>query len=974
MNEFKIPKKLIESALPLDAINFAATREKSIRHGHPSTLHLYWARRPLAAARAVIFAQMVNDPGYERDLGRGMNKERAALERKRLFKILEDLVKWENTNDPSVLAAAKKEIMESWRETCALNKAHPRAHELFNPEKLPAFHDPFAGGGAIPLEAQRLGLASYASDLNPVAVVINKAMIEIPARFKSCNPVGPSVSEKDENEEFQFGDSPEGLAVDVERYGMWMYRQAKSKIENKYPRITISENLAKIRPDLKHLVGTELTVMAWLWARTVKSPNPAFSHVDVPLVSSFWLSKKDGKECWIEPLVTKNGYAFEIRTKGNPKIEGTVGRTGGTCLMSGAAIPLDYIRQCGRDGKIGKKLLAIVADGPQGKIYLAPNAEHESSATIDDNLWSPEIPIPAQALGFRVHNYGFKKFGELFTQRQLLALNTFSDLIGEVIELARRDAVRSGMNDDGKRLADGGTGAQAYAEAIGTYLSLVIDRLADYWSSFGRWQTSNQQLSNLFGRQAISMTWDFPEANPFSGKGGSFQNLLDWTIQSLPNIGNWGNGWAIQANAQTTDLCADKVISTDPPYYDNIGYADLSDFFYGWMKRNLSGIFPSLFSETAVPKAEELVATPFRHGGKKEAETFFLDGMTKTLSNLLQKGHPAFPITIYYAFKQSDTDEEGTQSTGWITFLDAVLKSGFAITGTWPMRTELSQRMRGIDANALASNIVLVCRKRPTHAQTVSRREFVRELNSILPEALEEITTKGEHSPVAPVDLSQAIIGPGMAIFSKYSAVLEADGKPMSVKTALQLINRFLAEDDFDHDTQFCLQWFETNGWQSGKFGEADVLARAKGTSVDGLKSAGVIESAAGTVRLYRPSELSPNWLPEFDSRVSIWELLHNMILGFTSSGESAAGQILSRASQFNETIRTLAYRLYTICERKGWAQDAGHYDSLVRAWDSIESEARAVGYSGTQIALFDSAPSTNESQSPTKAKSRKKK
>ena len=958
MTTIKTPKKLIEVALPLDAINAACAREKSIRHGHPSTLHLWWARRPLAAARAVIFAQMVNDPGYQQGGGfkYGVNKEKAEIERERLFKIIEDLVKWENTNNEDVLARARAEIVRSWRETCELNKAHPQAAELFNPDKLPGFHDPFAGGGALPLEAQRLGLESYASDLNPVAVTINKAMIEIPPRFAGHAPVGPRVPDDKQRKLSEDWSGAKGLAEDVRRYGAWMRAEAAKRIGHLYPQIEITAESVKERPDLKPLLGQKLTVIAWLWARTVKSPNPAFSHVDVPLASTFVLSSKTGKEAYVQPMVEgdRDRYRFTVKVGASPEAakNGTKLTRGANfqCLVSDTPIEPKHIYAEANAGRMGAKLMAIVAEGARGRVYLAPTAEHEAIARQAQPEWKPEVAMPENPRWFSPPLYGLTKYGDLFTPRQLVALTTFSDLVPEAIARVRADALAAGMRDDGRGLDAGGHGATAYAEAVGVYLGFSIDKASDYWSSICTWHSSKDLIRNTFGRQAIPMTWDYAETNPFSDSAGNVSSGIDWAYKALQLMPASVRGSAMQGDAQTQTLSAAKVVSTDPPYYDNIGYADLSDFFYVWLRRSLRPIFPGLYATVAVPKAEELVATPYRHGGKAEAETFFLDGMTQAMHNLARQAHPAFPVTIYYAFKQSDTqDDNGTHSTGWVTFLEAVLQAGFALTGTWPMRTELGNRMIGSGTNALASSIVLVCRPRAADAPTVSRREFIRELNATLPEALLDMTRGGVNSPVAPVDLSQAIIGPGMAIFSQYAAVLEADGTPMRVKTALQLINRFLAEDDFDHDTQFCLAWFEHQGWATGKYGDADVLARAKGTSVGGLQTSGVVASSKGELRLLKWAEMPRDWQPESDTRMPVWEALHQLIRALNQDGESAAGALLARMPAQAEPIRALAYRLYTLCERQGWAEEARAYNELVTAWSAIEQAAGEAGVLGSQ-------------------------
>lgn len=961
MFPIKTPKKLIEVALPLDAINAAAAREKSIRHGHPSTLHLWWARRPLAAARAVIFAQMVNDPGFERHLGRGVNKEKAAAERERLFKIIEELVQWENTNNEEVLERARAEIWKSWRETCELNKGHPQAAELFNPEKLPGFHDPFAGGGALPLEAQRLGLESYASDLNPVAVTINKAMIEIPPKFAGRAPVGPEIDsdkgskKRATRDAFEDWSGARGLAEDVRRYGAWMRERAQQRIGHLYPQVEVTAEMVAERPELKVYLGEKLTVIAWLWARTVKSPNPAFSHAEVPLASTFILSSKVGKESYVEPVIDGDSYQFTVRVGTPPaaaKSGTAAGKRGGfLCLLSGAPIDYKYIRAEGSAGRMGQRLMAIVAEGARGRVYLSPTADHIAAACQVQSEWRPETPLHGKCR-VNVSNYGLDVYGDLFTPRQLAALTTFSDLVQEAIARVHEDALVAGMADDGLGLEQGGIGATGYAQAVGVYLAFGLSRASDAWSAQVTWRNQVDATRNTFARQAIPMTWDFAEVNPFSDSCGNWTgNSTEWVSKSLidmprsPTLGS-----ASQSDAQRQTISHLKVISSDPPYYDNIGYADLSDFFYVWLRRSLRTILPSLYATLAVPKAEELVATPYRHGSKEKAEVFFLDGMTAAMHNLAEQAHPAFPVTIYYAFKQAETQAEaGTSSTGWETFLAAVLKAGFALCGTWPMRTEKEGRVIGNGTNALASSIVLVCRPRDDDAPTISRRDFIRELNATLPDALADMTRGGINSPVAPVDLSQSIIGPGMEVFSKYSAVIEANGKPMTVRTALQLINRFIGEDDFDHDTQFCLAWFEQHGWAEGKYGDADVLARAKGTSVGGLIEAGVVDSAGGDLRLLKWAEMPRDWSPENDSRLAVWEGLHQLIRALNQDGESAAGALLARMPDKTASLNALMYRLYTLCERQGWAEEARAYNELQGAWAGIEQASQEVGHVNTQ-------------------------
>lgn len=964
MTAIKSPKKLIEVALPLDAINAEASlRKRKAPGGYPTTLHKWWAQRPVAAARAVIFAQMVNDPGGERGYFAGMTKAQAQARREELFSIIEDLVKWENTNNESVLSRAREAIRESWVETCRLNKGHPQAAELFDPDKPPAFHDPFAGSGALPLEAQRLGLQSWASDLNPVAVTINKGMIEIPPRFAGRTPVGPRLSDDRQRKLDENWSGARGLAEDVRRYGAWMRAEAEKRIGHLYPKIEVTADMVAERPDLKPYLGESLTVIAWLWARTVKSPNPAFSEADVPLATTFVLSSKEGKQSYVQPVVHDGGtYSFTVRV-GPPDDAASAGTKAAgrgssfRCLLSDAPISGDYIKAEGQAGRMGARLMAVVAEGARGRLYLAPTAQQEAIAMAAEPTWRPVGDVPARLTGGTCVPYGLKEWGDLFTKRQLVSLTTLSELVQAAIARCSQDAIAAGMADDGQGLEAGGHGAVAYAEAIGVYLAFAISRSADYGCSLATWRPKDNAMRSGMPKQAIQMSWDFAEGSPFASSSSGFTECVHVVSKVLDvALNNAANGQAFQASAAggefplETNSC---VVSTDPPYFDNIGYADLSDFLYVWLRRTLRPVFPSIFSTVAVPKKEELVASSYRHGGRDGAEQFFLGGMRVALHSLALRAHPAVPVTIYYAFKQSETsDDQGTSSSGWETFLQAVLDAGFVITGTWPMRTEGDNRQVGVGNNALASSIVLVCRQRAADALTIGRRAFIRELNESLPEALDEMTRGGINSPVAAVDLSQAILGPGMAIFSQYSAVLEADGSTMSVKTALQLINRFLAEDDFDHDTQFCLAWFEHRGWAAGKFGEADVLARAKGTSVDGLRGSGVIESSGGELRLLRWAEMPADWSPETDVRTPIWEALHQLIGAISKGGESAAGALLARMPARAEPIRALAYRLYTLCERLGKAEDARAYNELIGAWSGIESAAQDAGPVGTQTSF----------------------
>lgn len=957
----KSKKKLIEVALPLEFINKASAREKSIRHGHPSTLHLWWARRPLAAARAVLFAQLVDDPSALPDLF--PTEEAQEKERNRLFRIIEDLVQWENTANEEVLQRAREEIWQSWRRACAENTGHPQFERLFDQDRLPGFHDPFAGGGALPLEAQRLGLESYATDLNPVAVLINKAMIEIPPTFAGQPFVNPE-GRKDKELFQQEWKGSRGLAGDVRYYGKWMRDEAEKRIGHLYPKIEISSEMVKARPDLRPYSGQKLTVIAWLWVRTVKSPNPAFADVDVPLASTFMLSTKAGKEIYVEPVIGKQSYQFTVAI-GKPK--DPEGSKNGTklsrganfyCLMSGSPIAPDHIYSEAQAGRMGTRLMAIIAEGDRQRIYLAPTPEHESAALMLRPEWRPEVAMPENPRWFSPPLYGLKTYGDLFTSRQLVALTTFSDGVQNAREKVRQDAIAAGWPDDGKPLREGGAGATAYAEAVGVYLAFAVSKMTNIGSSIASWMSDRGAFRETFARQAIPMTWDFAEANTFADLGGSFTSAIDKGAMAIAAFPSHPDGVARQEDAASQTVSAGKVISTDPPYYDNIGYADLSDFFYVWLRRSLRPVFPDLFTTLAVPKAEELVATPYRHGGKEKAETFFLEGMTQAMHRLAEQGHPAFPVTIYYAFKQSESNaDDGTTNTGWDTFLAAVIKAGFAVSGTWPMRTEGSGRMIARGTNALASSIILVCRPRPADAPTATRREFVAALKAELAAALAHL----QRGNIAPVDLAQAAIGPGMAIYTRYAQVLDAEGKELTVREALSLINQQLdealaeQESDFDADSRWALTWFEQLGFAEGDYGVAEQLSKSKNTSVAGMVEAGIVESKRGKVHLLRPEELQKDWDPATDTRFTHWETVHHLIRVLGSGGESAAAELVSKLGNKAEITRELCYRLYTICERKKRTAEALLYNGLVQSWPEIVRLSADVHQKKSdQITLFE--------------------
>ncbi len=1189
-------KKLIEVALPLEAINLESAREKSIRHGHPSTLHLWWARRPLAACRAVLWASLVDDPSSWPD--KFPTEAAQERERQRLFDILgrieiqrdkkgntkqvvRGLVSWDDVNDPNsgVLEAAQREIARclAW-ERGEEPPTDPIAVRDYIAQHAPPVYDPFAGGGSIPLEAQRLGLEAHASDLNPVAVLINKALIEIPPKFKDQVPVNPEVRLRSEDggvrSEVRQGDAlpridclaegdggssgtlsssseiaqggnlrdafsdnasdrirtsqhsrgldkgigegkstvfshsaglpsrdgdltnplresgvvsdgsdpntqkpagrgesnanhnattdqegvrneergvrsgekitqfsllsshsyfgAQGLAADVRYYGQWMRDEAFKRIGHLYPKVEVSgEEREKRREErekreesgkpssLLNPHSSLLTVIAWLWARTVKCPNPACG-CQMPLVRSFQLSTKKGKEAWVEPVVEVGGKSEEKREKSDspsshltshsspltPQIrfvvksgegkapEGTVDRKGAKCIACGTPVPLEYVRKEGRAGRMGAQLMAIVAEGQNGRVYLAPTAEQEAVANSAQPTWKPDTDLPKEALGFRVQNYGMTKHADLFTPRQLVALTTFSDLVAEAREKAIADAIAAGLPNDDVPLAEGGTGARAYGEAISVYLAFAVSKAVDANSALVSWRNSVEATRNTFARQALPMIWDFTEANLFSSSCGNWTDTgVAWIVEALSKLGYSLQSKVTQhdATAPHPDDTISKLISTDPPYYSAVPYADLSDFFYVWLRRSIGSIYPTIFNTVLVPKAQEMVADHFRHGSKDNAKEFFEASLVKVFQRANRLNHPDYPVTVYYALKQTEEDpsppdpishsglggddedindpvslshfgggargEGGRASTGWETILEGLIQANFSIDGTWPMRTEREARTRNIGSNALASSIVLVCRPRPADAPKATRRQFLSELQRELPKALHAL----QQGSIAPVDLAQASIGPGMAVFSQYAAVLENDGSPLTVRTALQLINQYLdeylseQEGEFDTDTRWAITWFAQHRFEPGQYGEAETLSKARNTSVQGMVEAGILEAKAGKVRLLSREEIGsrkqgrgksddsvPSSLPSVPSSPD-WLITQALIHQLDTQGEMGAAQLLSKLGDRGAMARDLAYRLYSLCDKKGWTQEAIAYNSLVISWPEIHRLASEV-------------------------------
>ena len=936
-------RKLIEVAIPLAAINEQSAREKSIRHGHPSTLHMWWARRPLATARAILFSQIVDDPSERaeefRDAARRLRApdldaavaDRIGEERARLFGLITRMVNWDNLNDQALFDEVRAEILRS------------------TGGKPPAVLDPFAGGGTIPLEAQRLGLESHASDLNPVAVLINKALIEIPPKFSGRPPVFPGAAGQRNS-----WPAATGLAEDVRQYGEWMRGEARQLIGHLYPKAILKD-------------GSDATVIAWIWARTVICPNPACG-IENPLVRSWWLGKKKGKESFIVPTVVADSthrsgkkVTFTIRSGAMPEVEATMrGRNDGHCLFCHSIVPKSYIKSEGLAGRVGAAMVAIAAEGVRRRIYLAPTVEHESAAEVarPSNVPDEQLSTNSQYMGAPL--YGMSSTASLFTNRQLVTLATFTELVGKARARVLVDAIQSGL-EEGSRLDESGEGAVAYADAVATYLGLGVSRYANFLNALCQWRpdAGKEQVGHMFSRQAIPMVWDFAEANPFSGSAGGWGPAFQFIPKAIENLPASGRNRVTQADAASREF-QDVLVSTDPPYYDNVPYADISDFFYVWLRYSLKEIHPDLLGTLLVPKAEELVANPQRQGSKQGAKAFFETGFEHVFEHARKSAGTDYPVAVYYAFKQSETNLDGTASTGWETILASMVHAGWTVTATWPVRSELGNRMRSIGSNALASSVVLALRPRPAAAPTTDRRGFIAALRRELAPALRDLQSGG----IAPVDLPQAAIGPGMAVFSRYTSVIESDGSPMPVRSALTHINDTLdevlteQEGDFDSVTRFAIAWYRGHGYDSAQYGDAEELARARGTSVAAMERSGILTARAGRVQLFRPADLDSDYDVLSDSETSAWEALHHAIRVLDTAGIRAAGVFLQTASQRADgavdldLVKELAYLVFQVAEKSGWSKDAQSFNDIATSWGDLLQAERAASGVSTSVTL----------------------
>ena len=900
--------KLIEVALPLAAINKEAAREKSIRHGHPSTLHLWWARRPLAAARAVIWASLVDDPSSDESL----SPEEQEAERQRLFRILERLVKWKNSNNSYVLAEARAEI-----DRCF-------------PDGPPPILDPFAGGGAIPLEAQRLGLKALSGDLNPVAVLIQRAMLEIPPRFAGLPPVHPDIDHG-----LAIWSGTHGLAADVEAYGEWMRNEAKRRIGHLYP-------------DVMNPAGKKLMPIAWIWARTVESPDPAW-HGHVPLVNSWVIRNKKGKpRVWIEPIVDRDTQTigYKIREGGEPSHKPSVRRGKGTCIATGTGISSQYIKSEGQVGRLREHLVAIVAEGdPRGRVYCEVAETDFRLGLTDFRGWKPDQQLPpkGRGLGFRVQPFGFDEWWKLFTPRQLQTLSVFSELLEELRATVITDALKAGLDTTDLRLHEGGLGATAYSDAVATFLAFAIDRCAARWTHLAVWNSVGEKLEHLFRLNALQMNWVYSEGNPFSNSSGNWRGQVKWVTNCITWLSRKKTaipGRVRQGDAIDTVRNSKRaVISTDPPYYDNIGYADLSDFFYVWLRRSLIDIWPRECATLLTPKSDEIIADPGRHGGSSEANAHFEERMERFMRHVSTVQIVEVPATLYYAYKATEDKQGEVRSTGWDTFLQAVVDAGLQVTATWPLRTEMPGGTRMVGRSALSTSVVLACRPRPDSAPLSTRGQFMSALRDELPAAVKVL----QSGNIAPVDLPQSTIGPGIRVFSRFARVIEADGSSMPVSDALAIINDVLGEildgedAELDPVTRFAAIWYSQHAFESGHSGDADNQARAKNTSLSGIEAAGVGQARAGEFRLYRRDELDPDWSALDDNRLTVWKATQQLVAALNRSEQEAA-RLLHQLGAYGNRARQLGYLLFSKATEARNADEAAAYNGLINAWPILRS------------------------------------
>lgn len=855
---FGVPA-LIEVALPLERVSRAAVREHQ-RAGSP--LHLWWSRKPAAACRAVLLASLLPDPGD-------------AAGRARLL----DLVAAVAEAGPGAPALA---------EARALLRAG---------DPPPVVLDPFCGTGAIPAEAQRLGLAAVAADLNPVAVLAARALLQVPDRFAgrpACHPGAAAAG----------GGRLEGLVADVRAYAADVGAAAHAAIGEAYP------------PD-----AAGRPVVAWIWARTAPCPNPACG-LPMPLLHAFTLAAPPARPAWLLPGAGDGPW--RVGGPGDPSPPpGTVTRTAARCLHCGTLHPLRAIRERARDGGLGQRLVCLVVRTGRGKAYAEADAVQAQRAAQVRAPGGPDTDLPEAALGFGTANYGLRRHRDLWTPRQLLALGTFSEQVRAIRARASADARRAGW-PDGEPLRAGGRGALAYGEAVSLYLALALDRAAARWCTFARWHRTRENVEHPFATPGLPMPWDFAEANPFAETAGGWGAAVEAVARALAAApaaeADVPPAECVQADAASpAPGRGGMLVCTDPPYFDKVPFADTADLFYVWLRPTIGDVYPDLFRTVLTPKAEELVADPHRFGGAEAARARFRERMTASFTTLRAAAGP-HPLCVFYAF-QERSGAAGT-AVGWEVVLESMVAAGLQVTGTWPLRTEHAQRLRTKASNTLASTIVLVCRPRPADAHRIPRREFAALLRRELPGALAALAEGG----VSPADLAQAAIGPGMAVFTRFSAVLDGEGT-LGVGEALRLIADSVeahldkATADLDPLTRLCLAWADLHGFAPGPFGEAEVLARAKDARLEDAAAEGIAAVQGGQVRLLPAGDLAaPRRAP-----ASAWAALHRRMAGDGAPGPAAAPWAAA-------PLRALAHGLYAIFDRRGEGARAAAYDAAAEA------------------------------------------
>ncbi len=873
--------KLVEVALPLEAISAACRRDKDKKTGTIRNVHKWFAPMPTPAWRALLFAALVDDPGD-------------GPERAELLRMVERLVPPDgNPPDADTLAEANAILMKA-------TGGDP-----------PTVFDPFCGGGSTLVEAQRLGLPAAGSDLNPVPVLITRVLTELIPQVAGRPPL---VADPARLGMKVTGGPLDGFLADCRHYAERVREKVWAEIGHLYPEPPGGG-----------------TVIAWLWARTVTCPNPACRAI-APLVSSFWLSKKKGALTWIEPTGLGPGkpVRFEVNAgTAGPPVQRTVKRTGGTCLVCNQPIGFPYVRTEGKANRLGVQLLALVIDSLVGRRFDPPSAT-DLRTDVARPSGAPEVLLSPNPRDLKTPNYGYNTVADLFTNRQLVALGAFADAVSEMPALVEQDG-----------------GDPKLAVAVATVLGLCVSKMAMNHSTQGRFEpvtnSSNGGIHPAFSRQALPMVWDFAELNPFSGSAGDWIaqfNSLARGLRTLPTAAPPARSFQSDARTAAVNLVLPMIVATDPPYFAQIGYADLSDYFYVWLRRTLSPVHPDLFATVATPKADELIADPYRHGGSiSEATKYFVEGFTNTFRSLASAASPTLPMLVVYAHRQEESDADGVaSSTAWDAMLSAIIAAGLRIVGTWPIHATTTNRQIGQGTNSLASYMVLVCRPQEARAKPTDRQGFVAALHAELPRAIRKL----QEGDISTVDLGPAAIGPGMAVFSRFSRVIEPSGGSMTVGAALSLISQVSAEvldefvGDLDKETRWAMTWFKDHGFEPGTFDDAEKLFKRTDTSLEALTRAGIATGAKGKVVLTLRDRLPDHWDPDTDRHLTVWEVTQHLVKRLTSAGgEQAAADLLRKCRRWGDAARDLAQWL-AAASLNSRPAEALDLDALVTSWSEL--------------------------------------